>query len=185
MEMSGMMSVVDRNNVVEQNMPLVTARVKKLNNGMYDEDMFQEGCMGLIYAADRFDPSKGSVFSTYAVKYIDGYIKAYKNKNSVIRPRRKGSSFERASVESLNSRISNDDDRTLEDVLCDEENPIQGIIDDIAVDMFFDTLNHQERSIVELMTNDYTQREISRVLGISQPQVSRVLKEVRAKYIAV
>ncbi len=39
------------------------------------EDLFQAGCLGLIKAANGFDPSRGFAFSTYAVPAILGEIK--------------------------------------------------------------------------------------------------------------
>ena len=41
------------------------------------EDLYQYGCMGLIKAIDRFDPSLGTRFSTYAVPVILGEVRRY------------------------------------------------------------------------------------------------------------
>lgn len=38
------------------------------------EDMFQDGYLGLHTAAERFDPSAGFTFATYAVPMIAGYV---------------------------------------------------------------------------------------------------------------
>lgn len=45
-------------------------------------DFRQEGYVGLILAAQRYDESTGFSFSTYALSYIHGYIQKYKNANS-------------------------------------------------------------------------------------------------------
>lgn len=42
-----------------------------------EDDLFQVGCIGLIYAAKRFDPSKGFQFSTFAFPYIQNEIRRY------------------------------------------------------------------------------------------------------------
>lgn len=42
------------------------------------DDYYQEGCIGLILAAIRFDESKGFLFSTYASSMISGCIRRYK-----------------------------------------------------------------------------------------------------------
>lgn len=41
------------------------------------DDYYQEGCLGLVLAAIRFDESKGYKFSTYAIPYIAGHISRY------------------------------------------------------------------------------------------------------------
>ena len=52
------------------------------------EDYYQEGCVGLILAAIRFDESKGFKFSTFAFPTIMGTIQQYKrNETSVKIPR--------------------------------------------------------------------------------------------------
>lgn len=45
------------------------------------EDLFQSGCEGLIQASKRYNAKKGTCFSTYAYKYIKGYILRTINKN--------------------------------------------------------------------------------------------------------
>lgn len=39
------------------------------------DDLFQAGCIGLIKAAENFDPERGFLFSTYAVPVILGEIR--------------------------------------------------------------------------------------------------------------
>lgn len=51
----------------------IAARFK--GRGVDYEDLFQNGCLGLIKAVDKFDESKGFAFSTYAVPVIMGEIK--------------------------------------------------------------------------------------------------------------
>lgn len=43
--------------------------------GIEYDDLFQAGCVGLIKAADGFDPDRGFAFSTYAVPVILGEIR--------------------------------------------------------------------------------------------------------------
>ena len=55
------------------------------------DDYYQEGCIGLILSAMRFDESKGFKFSTYAYRMICGCIQRYKRdrQNFVKLPRDK------------------------------------------------------------------------------------------------
>jgi RNA polymerase sporulation-specific sigma factor len=46
-------------------------------SGHDPEELFQVGCLGLVKAVDRFDPDRGTRFSTYAVPLILGEIQRY------------------------------------------------------------------------------------------------------------
>lgn len=48
-----------------------------LGRGYEYEDLYEYGCIGLIKAVDRFEPSFGVAFSTYAVPLIVGEIKRF------------------------------------------------------------------------------------------------------------
>jgi RNA polymerase sporulation-specific sigma factor len=66
----------ERNSIVEQNLNLVHSCAKRFRGrGAEYDDLFQAGCMGLIKAAERFEPLRGFAFSTYAVPVILGEIR--------------------------------------------------------------------------------------------------------------
>lgn len=66
----------NREKLIEENLGLVHACANKFRGrGAEYDDLFQAGCVGLIKAADGFDPSRGFAFSTYAVPVILGEIK--------------------------------------------------------------------------------------------------------------
>src|SRR6185295_2625150 len=57
--------------LVEANMPFVFRVARQYQNvGIPLEDLRNEGIVGLIEAARRYDPERGTKFSTYAVWWI-------------------------------------------------------------------------------------------------------------------
>ena len=57
-------------------MGLVRSLVPRfLGRGLEYDDLFQAGCIGLLKAADHFDPARGYQFSTYAVPVILGEMR--------------------------------------------------------------------------------------------------------------
>lgn len=73
--------------LVEHNIRLVISIAKRYNNpGIGFEDLIQEGNIGLITAAQRFDPTRGFKFSTYATHWVRQTIgRAIATKTSILR----------------------------------------------------------------------------------------------------
>ena len=65
----------DRKRLIEENIPLVGFVMSRIKggfpDGMTEEDVYQEGCIGLIKAVDQYREEKGP-FSTYACHKIRG-----------------------------------------------------------------------------------------------------------------
>lgn len=83
-----------RNELVEANIGLATHFAKKFEaSRMEYEDMVQEAYLGLIDAADRYNPERGTAFSTYARWHIlKRIMDAIHNRNEIVRtPRRRPS----------------------------------------------------------------------------------------------
>jgi RNA polymerase primary sigma factor len=73
--------------LVEANMRLVINIAKHYHHALIPfEDLIQEGAIGLMTAAERYDPSRGYRFSTYATHWVRQAIsRAIDNKSKSIR----------------------------------------------------------------------------------------------------
>ena len=68
--------LLKREELITENFGLVHSCANKFRGrGVEYDDLYQAGCVGLIKAADNFDPERGFAFSTYAVPVILGEIR--------------------------------------------------------------------------------------------------------------
>ena len=192
------------------------------NRGEPLDDLIQVGTIGLIKAIDRFDPSRGLEFTTYATPTIMGEIKRhFRDKGWTIRvPRRLQelsakvntvtdeltAELQRSpSIDEIAARLGTTPDEVLEAMESSsayssvplegqggtEEDDAPAVIDRYAsVDN--DLEASDDRMILEDVISDFpeadqqairmryldgmTQVEIAKKLGISQVQVSRMLR---------
>jgi RNA polymerase sigma-32 factor len=67
--------------LVRHNARFVVQRIMRLRRWAHDssvmEDFFSEGCMGLLKAATKFEEARKLKFISYAVWWIDAYVKNY------------------------------------------------------------------------------------------------------------
>jgi len=64
------------NKIIESNLRLVVIIAKKYTNrGLHLQDLIQEGNIGLIKAAEKYDTKKENTFGTYASWWIRQYIR--------------------------------------------------------------------------------------------------------------
>ena len=171
-----------RNKLIEHNLRLVAYIVNKHYSESRDnEDLVSIGTIGLIRAAETFDPAKDISFSTYASTCIQNQIKMYFRKNK-----------HRSSELYLNDPIDTDkngNEITMADIFSDD------VCVDDEVDLKIDTeklyrfvnsvLDERERDIIVRRyglsvdgkaSKPLTQREVAVLLGISRSYVSRIEK---------
>ncbi len=132
----------------------------------YDyNDLFQEGCIGLVKADRRFNPELGFQFSTYAGKLIWGEIRRYLDKSN--------SSYSSVNYESF------EDDTRLEETLSDGYNLEESVLVKLEVEDALVNLTQEERRILELrVIHEKLQKEIGELLGLDQRQVSKKLSKM-------
>lgn len=73
------MTIAERNQLVEANLEMVAkiagAMMRQLPPSVVLDDMYQEGVIGLMRAAERYDPSRRVAFPVYAKRRVVGAIK--------------------------------------------------------------------------------------------------------------
>ncbi|MCD7867405.1 MAG: SigB/SigF/SigG family RNA polymerase sigma factor [Clostridiales bacterium] len=110
-----------RDTLFEENTGLIYSVAKRFaGRGTEMEDLFQIGSIGLLKAADRFDPEFEVKFSTYAVPMIAGEIRRFLRDDGMIRVSRALKELSRKILcarESLTGRLGREP--TLEE-LCEE-----------------------------------------------------------------
>lgn len=116
-----------QNKLVEHNLRFVAKIAVKYQNYMDMEDLVAEGSLGLIRAAEKFNPERGTKFITYAVFWIKAYIQQAIRKTSCgIRfPATRFEEMKKWKMASLDKSIANkdDDDAALSDFIEDEKVP--------------------------------------------------------------
>ncbi|MFQ5505646.1 MAG: sigma-70 family RNA polymerase sigma factor [Planctomycetota bacterium] len=68
----------ERDSLIEQYLPLVHHIVGRMGlalpPGIEKEDLYSAGVLGLMHAAESYDPTKGAIFKTYAYTIVRGAI---------------------------------------------------------------------------------------------------------------
>jgi RNA polymerase sigma-B factor len=206
-----------RERLIELYLPLVTALARRYaNRGERLEDLVQVGAIGLIEAIDRFDPTKGSDFVSFAVPTITGEIRNHlRDRTNVVRiPRRAGELNVRLRAESsvLAARLCRapTTNELAREAGIGESDVLEAMKTDrvrtpvplptgngpavpdaaILVDGVFDSSDdrlllaagfraldaRQQRIVLLRFFAGLSQAEIAREVGISQIQVSRLIR---------
>ena len=166
-------------------------------------------CIGLLYAVERFDVSKGVKFTTFAAPTVVGEIKKYfRDKGNFIRvPRRLYEIFSKAhrihmanaaeqenakndtvlpQMVSIESEILGDDIR-FENILGQTDEGFLLVEDKDFVDNCMRLLSEDERRFVhKRYYEEKSQKQIASDMGVSQMCISRMerrlLKKLRNMY---
>lgn len=217
-----------REKLVMSHMNLVRFLANKFKNrGEPLDDLIQVGYLGLLKAIDRFDPSRGLEFTTYATPTIMGEIKRhFRDKGWSVRvPRRlqelsakvnqatdvlttelqrspkieeiaeyldasvdevleameSSSAYSSVPLEGTGSN-DNDDAPSVLDRYATEDSALNFTDDRLIIEEALKGFSPREREVIDLrFLQGMTQIEIAEQLGISQVQVSRLLRRTLKK----
>ena len=169
-----------RNKLIEHNIRLVVFLAKKYENTGYDlEDLVSIGSIGLIKGINTYKMDKNIKLATYCSRCIANEILMFLRKNK----RRKSE----ISFEDALNYDSEGNELHLEDILGTDEDIVykefESKIDKKMLENELNSLNDRERHIMKLRyglnnTEEYTQKEVANMLGISQSYISRIEKKV-------
>ena len=217
-----------REKLVMSHLNLVRFLANKFKNrGEPLDDLMQVGYLGLLKAIDRFDPSRGLEFTTYATPTILGEIKRhFRDKGWSVRvPRRlqelsakvnqttdelttklqrsptvqeiadhldatvdevleameSSSAYSSVPLEGASSQ-EGDEAPSILDRYASEDNALAFTDDRLVIEDALQSFSPREREVIELrFLQGMTQIEIAERLGISQVQVSRLLRRTLKK----
>lgn len=217
-----------REKLVMSHLNLVRFIANKFKNrGEPIDDLIQVGYLGLLKAIDRFDPSRGLEFTTFATPTIMGEIKRhFRDKGWSVRvPRRlqelsakvnqatdtltsqlqrsptiaeiadyldatvdevleameSSSAYSSVSLEAP-SAADDDDTPSVIDRYATEDSDLAFTDDRIIIEEALASFSPRERDVIEMrFLKGMTQIEIAEKLGISQVQVSRLLRRTLKK----
>lgn len=158
--------------VVLNNAGMVGIVLKSLNLNPLDEDLFSTGIIGVVKAVNTFNPDKGVKFSTYATPIIRNEILITFRKKQIIPSFSLDEPYDFGNGESVDYSEMIADSRRFE----------EEVIADMQIERIFSSLNEREKEIIALSMQDKTQMEVAKIYGISQPQVSRIIKSVYKKW---
>lgn len=166
--------------LVERNLRLVVYIAKKFEStGINIEDLISIGTVGLMKAANTFDPDKNIKLATYASRCIENEILMYIRKTS-------GQKKEISIDEPLNVDWDGNE-LLLSDILGSDADVVCRRIEEVEerrmVRESVAGLEAREREIIELRFGlnggrERTQKEVADLLGISQSYISRLEKKI-------
>jgi len=214
---------VARRRLIESFMPLARHLAHRYQRGNEPtDDLVQVASIGLVKAVDRFDASRGTAFSTYAVPTILGELKRYfrdagwavhvprgaqeralrvgivigrlsrelgrspapteiaeasgLTQEEVAEAIEAGAAARPESLDRVHDGGGSDPQPVIVPIACDEEG-YELVEERDAVERGLRTLPERERTVVRLrFEEELTQSQIAERVGISQMQVSRVIR---------
>ncbi|MCD6177063.1 MAG: sigma-70 family RNA polymerase sigma factor [Candidatus Cloacimonetes bacterium] len=154
---------MNKEKIVTEYLPLVRSIAAKYNKlRIPQEDLEQEGMIGLLKAANKYEENRGAKFSTYATYWIKKYILAAVDKEK---------------KHSLNSTNLN------EEITKDKKAAAIKAVTNF--DLPSDMPENEKTVLTMLFQDELTLKEIAEELGISRERVRQIkekgLRRMRVK----
>jgi RNA polymerase sigma-B factor len=216
-----------RDELVERFLPLARKLARRYSGAREPfDDLLQVACLGLVKAVDRFDTSRGTAFSSFAVPTILGELKRYFRDLGWAVHVPRGAQERAVRVEEAHQTLSvrsgraptvpelaqyleldiedvldaletarahhassldapyddgDGDSGTVVDSFGGEDPELRAVVDRVTVGEAARHLSLRERQVIELrFAHDMTQTQIADRIGVSQMQVSRILRRAIA-----
>jgi RNA polymerase sigma factor, sigma-70 family len=171
-----------RDELVTKNMGYVITLARQYSNELLStNDLINEGSIGLIKAAEKFDPSRGKPFVTFAAPYI---------RHSIEEAIRKVTGETPVFSTDENLPVGSNNNYTLLNVLEDKDAPKADLVmeqaslsDDLV--RAFDVLNEREKAVVQgffgIEGERKTMAEIGEELGLKRERVRQIRNQAVKK----
>ena len=173
-----------RDTLIEHNLRLVVYVAKRYDNSTNCplEDLISIGTIGLVKAINTFKADKNIKLATYASRCIENEILMYLRKNNKIR-------YEISLDEPLNIDYDGNELLLGDIVGTDDDLVEQEMMKSDQRKLFYEALkdlNQREKEILILrygLSNhdELTQKDVAKLLGISQSYISRLEKKIIKK----
>lgn len=177
--------ISSKDQLILDNLGLIHFVMNKMELYGDRESYYDAGLIGLIKAANEFDPDKGFKFSSYATTAI--------RNNILIEMRERNSNKRKANYNtvSLETVVGDSDkkDLTLGDLIADDFDMEEHMIKKELLEAVFkaiSTLNDDEKLLIKYyIFDEMNQGEIAKKLGMTQGwicrKINRILRKIRVR----
>lgn len=174
----------ERNEFIAKNLPLLHSIAQPYKYcGLEYDDLFQEVCEGAIKAMNTYDPCRGAKLSTYIVECAKNHVRMIIRERNTLRrtaiivslEQSMRNSSEDKETSLLNQNNSEIDNLHSPDPEMGSAMHIKQTAQKIREAMNL-CLTDAQHTAIEMHVAGYSQKEIGRVLTMSQSNVSKLLK---------
>ncbi len=171
-----MQLTTEQKQMVEDNIGLAYSTALRMvaKSPLEYDDILSICFLGLIKAVQKFDPSKGFAFSTYAVPVMRWMVHKEANPR---KPQIKASYLE--------GLIPTEWESSWENIIADDSSLEDDLIDSIFIGQVREKINHMKLSpkskeVLQVYFDDpeLTQEEVAKIAGCTQVTVSRTYKKL-------